>query len=160
MRNGNRCMGGWLRGKLKGCGYKMTLAREAILDVIVKNNDHLSAEDIYLKVMSSFPGVGLATIYRTLEILVCRQILYKFDFGDGVARYELAESKDFKGSKGHHHHLVCTKCSKVVDYTDFIDKEVKLLNETEEELSKKYNFNITNHFIQFYGLCERCRSKR
>ncbi|MFH1258591.1 MAG: transcriptional repressor [Elusimicrobiota bacterium] len=152
----NRCGAPWLHGKFKGCGYKVTIGRQAILDILHQANKHLSAEDIYLKVHEIYPVVGLTTVYRTLEMLEKMGMIFKFDFGDGRARYELAE-----GEKGenHHHHLVCTKCNQVVDYTDFIDQEVKLLKETERELSKKYNFNITNHLIQFYGLCEKCRGK-
>lgn len=152
----NRCEVPWLHGKFKGCGYKVTAGRQAILGILHKANKHLSAEDIYLKVHEIYPAVGLTTVYRTLEMLERMGMIFKFDFGDGRARYELAEGE--KG-KNHHHHLVCTKCNRVVDYTDFIDQEVKLLKETERELSKKYNFHITNHLIQFCGLCEKCRGK-
>ena len=78
----------------------------------------------------------------------------KFDFGDGRARYELAEGP--KGER-HHHHLVCTNCSRVIDYTDFIDEEKDLLDKAEKGLSKKHNFKINGHSIQFYGLCNKCR---
>ena len=103
-----------------------------------------------------YPAIGLTTIYRTLEILVQMGLVFKFDFGDGRARYELAE-----GPKviRHHHHLVCTSCGRVSDYTDFIDEEVELLNQTEKGLSKKFNFKITNHLIQFYGVCNKCNKK-
>ncbi len=147
-----KCAQGW-QGKFKGCGYKITVGREAILDILSKAKKHLSAEDIYMKVHSTYPTIGLTTVYRTLEILVKLGFVYKFDFGDGRARYELSE-----GEKGenHHHHLVCTHCNGVFDYTDFIDEELKLLQETEKGLAKKYSFRITNHLIQFYGICEKC----
>ena len=83
-------------------------------------------------------------------------LVFKFDFGDGRARYELSEGP--KGTR-HHHHLVCTKCGRVIDYTDFIDDEIELLGRTEKGLSKKFNFKITNHLIQFYGLCDRCKKQ-
>jgi Fur family ferric uptake transcriptional regulator len=84
-------------------------------------------------------------------------MVLKSDFGDGRARYEMSE-----GPKGHihHHHLVCTRCGKVVDYTEFIDEEVELLRKTEKGLSKKYNFDIKDHLIQFYGLCDKCKGKK
>ena len=143
----------WWHGKFRGCGYRITAGREAILDALSKSDKHLSAEDIYMKVHPKYPNIGLTTIYRTLDVLVQLGLVFKFDFGDKRARYELAE-----GPKGahHHHHLVCTKCRRVLDYTDFIDEEVELLNQTEKGLSKKYNFKITNHLIQFYGLCSNC----
>ncbi len=146
----------WWQGKFRGCGYRITLAREVILDTLAKTQDHLSAEDIYNRIHPKYPNVGLTTIYRTLDVLSNLGLVYKFDFGDKRARYELAE-----GPKGahHHHHLICTGCNRVIDYTDFIDEEVKLLQETEQGLSKKYNFVITNHLIQFYGLCSHCKAK-
>ncbi len=144
---------GWCHGKLKGCGYRMTVGRDAVLDVLAKADEHLSAEDIYMKIHPVYPSIGLTSIYRTLDILVNIGLVHKFDFGHGRARYELTEGP--KG-KPHHHHLVCTGCGRVIDYTDFIDEEVALLQKTEEGLSKKYNFRIDNHLIQFYGLCDAC----
>lgn len=146
----------WWHGKFKGMGYRLTTSRQAILDVLGESSEHLSAEDIYLKVHRIHPGVGLTTVYRTLELLVQTGLVFKFDFGDGRARYELSEGP--KGAR-HHHHLVCTACGRVVDYTDFIDEEIELLNRTEKGLSAKYDFKITNHLIQFYGLCNECRGR-
>jgi Fur family ferric uptake transcriptional regulator len=147
---------GW-KGRFKGCGYRITIARESILDILSKTDEHMSADDIYMEIHPAFPSIGLTTIYRTLEVLTNLNLVYKFDFGDGRARYELAE-----GTRGikHHHHLICTGCNRDIYYTDFIDDEIRLLQETEKGLSKKYNFKITNHLIQFYGLCSRCISKK
>jgi len=147
----------WWRGRFRGAGFRITMPREAILDVLNKTSEHLSAEDTYLAVHKTYPAVGLTTVYRTLELLVQMGMVFKFDFGDGRARYELAQ-----GPKGirHHHHLVCADCGRVIDYTDFIDDEVELLQATEKGLSKKYNFKITNHLIQFYGLCDKCQNKK
>ncbi len=146
----------WWHGRFRGCGYRLTVPRQAIFDVLSKTTKHLSAEEIYLAVYKIYPNVGLTTVYRTLELLVGMGLVFKFDFGDGRARYELAE-----GSQGanHHHHLVCTRCNRVIDYTDFIDEEVELLKKTEKGLSRKFNFEIKNHLIRFYGLCDKCRQK-
>ena len=153
MPNRNRYGSMWWHGKFRGCGYRLTIGREAILDILSKADGHLSAEDIYMKVHPRYPNVGLTSIYRTLDVLSSLGMIYKLDFGDGRARYELAE-----GPKGahHHHHLVCTSCNRVIDYTDFIDEEVELLQETEKGLSRKYDFKINHHVIQFYGLCDKC----
>jgi Fur family ferric uptake transcriptional regulator len=146
----------WLQGKFRGCGYRLTVPRQAILDVLSKTIKHLSAEDIYLEVHKVYPAIGLTTVYRTLELLVRTGLVFKFDFGDGRARYELSEGPK---SIGHHHHLVCTGCGRIVDYTDFINEEIELLKQTEKGLSRKYKFKITNHLIQFYGLCYKCKNK-
>ena len=147
----------WWQGRFRGAGFRVTAPRQAILDTLSKTQRHLSAEEIYMAVHKTYPAVGLATVYRTLEILVQMGLVFKFDFGDGRARYELSI-----GPKGvrHHHHLVCTGCGRVIDYTDFIDDEIELFQQTEKGLSKKYNFKITNHLMQFYGLCAECRSEK
>lgn len=146
----------WWHGKFRSCGYRVTIAREAILDVLAKTDKHMSAEDIHMKIRSTHPNIGLTTVYRTLDVLSDLALIFKLEVGDGRARYELAESPK---KPNHHHHLVCTGCRKIIDYSDFIDQEVKLLQETEKGLSSKYNFKITNHLIQFYGLCAGCGSK-
>ncbi|MCK9554849.1 transcriptional repressor [bacterium] len=153
-----RCRGNsWWQGRLRGCGYRVTAGREIILDALMKTDKHLSAEDIYLAVKKTYPGIGLTTVYRTLEILVEMGLVFKFDFGDGRARYELVEGPNKEVA--HHHHLVCTNCKRVIDYTDFIEDEIELLTKTEKGLSKKYNFDIKNHVIQFYGICGNCSMK-
>ena len=145
----------WCHGKFRGYGYRLTLARQAILDVLTRTKEHLSAEEIYHEVYKIHPASGLSTVYRTLELLVQIGLVHKFDFGDGRARYEL--NKDSK-NENHHHHLICMNCHRVIDYTDFIEEDVELLKKTEKGLSKKYNFQIKKHIIQFYGLCDKCSS--
>jgi Fur family ferric uptake transcriptional regulator len=154
MRGRYRMGSAWWCGRFRNYGYRLTAPREAIMDVLSTTSEHLSAEDVYLAVHEVLPNVGLATVYRTLELLVEMGLVFKFDFGDGRARYELSESP--KG-KRHHHHLICTRCNRIIDYTDFIDDEIEFLSRAEKGLSKKFNFLITNHLIQFYGLCEDCR---
>lgn len=144
----------WWYRRFRGCGYRITIPREAILTVLSNTEEHLSAEDIYLSVHKIYPTIGLTTIYRTLEILVQMGLVFKFDFGDGRARFELAEGP--KG-KRHHHHLVCSQCGRVIDYTDFIDDEMEFLQRAEKGLSRKFNFNISHHVIQFYGVCHKCQ---
>jgi len=138
MRYGNP----WIRQRMIEEGMRFTEARRAILDILGKSLQHLSAEDIYFKVRRINPSVGFATVYRTLDVLTRMGIVQRFDFGDGKARYELIGGM---GKEEHHHHLVCTGCRKIIDYTDFIDEEKELINKTEQALARKYGFYITNH---------------
>lgn len=133
----------------------MTVARDAILQVLHNADSHLSADEIYRTIAGMYPHAGLTTVYRTLDLLVHMGLVFRFDFGDGRARYELAEGP---GRVRHHHHLICTKCGRVVDYTDFVDEEQELIAKTEKGLSQRFGFSITNHLIQFYGVCASCRS--
>ncbi|HEO63843.1 MAG TPA: transcriptional repressor [Candidatus Omnitrophica bacterium] len=147
---------GWWCGRIRDCGYRTTLPRQALLDVLSRTDKHMSADEIYFALNKYYPNTGLATIYRNLEMLFRMGLVSKLNFGDGRSRYEI-----IRGPQGvnHHHHLVCTGCGAVIDYADFINEEVELLNKTQKALSKKYGFNITDHFIQFSGLCGRCKDK-
>ncbi len=143
----------WLHGRFRNAGFRLTLPRQAILNIFAENPKHLSAEEVFLSVHKNCPGIGLATVYRTLDLLTQMGLILKFDFGEGWNRYELAS----EAIKEHHHHMVCTRCGRIIDYSDFMDKEVEFLKGLEAELSKKHKFKINNHQIHFYGLCERCQ---
>jgi len=147
---------GWYHGMFAEQGYRFTNPRRAVLDVLNSTQGHLSAEDVYFEVHTHYPSIGLATVYRTLELLERMGLLLKFDFGDKRARYELSEDP---GGSRHHHHLVCTGCGRIIDYTDFVAEEKELLKKAESGLSKKYNFVINNHVINFYGRCEKCKNE-
>jgi len=147
--------GKWWHGEFRGGGYRITVPRQIILQVLDESKKHLSAEEIYLKVHQIYPTIGLTTVYRTLELLVRIGLVFKFDFGDGRARYELSHGDN---DTSHHHHLICTNCGRVIDYDDFVEEEMELIRKTEKELAKKYDFEIKNHTIQFYGLCKKCRT--
>ncbi len=146
----------WWRSRLREGGFRLTGPREAILQILSKVPAHPSAEEIFFLVKQLYPQVGLATVYRTLALLVNMGLIHKLDFGEGKARYELVQGP---AAKEHHHHLLCIRCGKVIDCGEFGEKEREFLNKVEAPLSEKYNFQITNHSIQFYGICKECREK-
>lgn len=143
----------WWQREFRGYGYRFTIPRQIILQVLDESKEHLSAEDIYLKVHQLYPAIGLTTVYRTLELLVNMGLVSKFDFGDGRARFELSPKTD---QVSHHHHLICTNCGRIIDYNEFAKEELELIKKIEKELARKYSFEIKNHNIQFYGLCDKC----
>jgi Fur family ferric uptake transcriptional regulator len=132
---------------------RWTAPREAILALLSRSKEHLTAKDIYGSLYSMYPGIGLTTVYRTLELLHRLGFVHRVAAGDGQSRYALKR----EDSDGHHHHLICARCGKIIDYRDFIQEELELVKKTEEALRKKYNFVITDHNIEFIGLCEKCR---
>ena len=141
------------RRRFGGHVSRWTIPREAILELLSKTPKHLSAKEIYAALYKLYPGMGLTTIYRTLDLLERMELINKFSLGDGQNRYEFKSGE----KKEHHHHLICTKCGKIIDYSDFVDEELKLVKKTEEILAKKYNFAIKDHNIEFLGLCEKCK---
>ncbi|MBR7024677.1 MAG: transcriptional repressor [Selenomonadaceae bacterium] len=141
-----------LRGKLSERGYKMTPQRREILQIFVEHSDyhHMSAEDVYKILRENNSEIGLATVYRALDLLSELGILVKVEFGDGCARYELNTADP---SIHHHHHLICLKCKKVIEF------EEDLLDELEDDIAAKSGFQILNHEVKFFGYCNECRRK-
>ncbi|MBR1647207.1 MAG: transcriptional repressor [Selenomonadaceae bacterium] len=137
-----------LRGKLYERGYKMTPQRKQILQIFVEHPEHLSAEDVYNILREQDSEIGLATVYRALDLLSELGILVKIDFGDGCARYELNTADP---NVHHHHHLICVKCKKVIEF------EEDLLDDLEATISKKSGFQILNHEVKFFGYCKDCQ---
>ena len=141
-----------LREKLSERGYKMTPQRKEILKIFVeqRGSHHMSAEDVYSILREDDSEIGLATVYRALDLLSELGILVRLDFGDGCARYEL-NTADPKIH--HHHHLICLKCKKVIEF------EEDLLDELEERVAAKSDFKILNHEVKFFGYCSECRKR-
>ena len=130
--------------------YKMTSQRQIILQTFLDHpQQHLSAEDIYGIVRKEASELGLATVYRTLELLSDLEVLQKIDFGDGRHRYEINETS----SPHHHHHLICLACGSVREFED------DLLESLENAVALKSNFTIVDHQLKFYGYCGECRVK-
>ncbi len=132
-------------------GYRITLPRRLIVQLLNHVAGHPNAKEIYLKINEKHPVIGLTTIYRTLDLLVQLRIINKFDFGDGLARYELSSLR-----RQHHHHIICTKCFQIIDYNVASGEKESYIQTLEDEISKKYKFEISNYEIQFYGTCEKC----
>ena len=142
-----------LKHKFEGHASRLTAPREAILEFLSKSSKHMSAKEIYTSLHGSYPGIGLSTVYRTLDLLARMGIITKLSIGDGQSRYE-CKSKE---KDEHHHHLICTNCGKIINYSEFLDEELSLVKKTEERLAKKYNFIIQDHNIEFLGVCEKCK---
>ena len=139
-----------IKQQLQAQSYKLTPQREATVRVLLENEqDHLSAEDVFMLVKDKAPEIGLATVYRTLELLSELHVLEKINFGDGVARYDLRNMN----SRHHHHHLICVKCGAVDEIMD--DWLVSL----EERVATKYNFTVLDHRLDFRGICYRCHEQ-
>lgn len=137
-----------IENKLKAMDYKLTMQRKYVLRVLLENKDkHLSAEEVYNLVKKYFPDVGLATVYRSLEVFLLTDIVHSIDLGDGRKRYEF----QFGAMDGHsHHHLICTRCGKVIS----VDED--WLEDLEGLLEKKHGFRVENHQLNLFGVCKDC----
>lgn len=122
---------------------KFTRQRELILDAFLKQ-EHITAEAMYHQLAKKDPHLGLATIYRTLN-LFC-------EAGLAQARHFGTQTQyDNVSHKGHHDHLICTSCQKIVEFENC---DIERL---QEEVAASNGFTIQTHRLELYGLCARCR---
>jgi len=132
---------------LKKAGLKITLPRMKILEILESSTQrHLSAEDIYRTLIAANDDIGLATVYRVLTQFEAAGLVERHHFEGGQAVFEINDG-------GHHDHLVCMKCGKVVEFFD------ETIEECQHAIAKDKGFELTDHSMILYGLCdnEECR---
>ena len=134
--------------ELRKRGFKLTSQRRAIIDVLSGSEEHLTPADIHAKLRHKHPGVGLVTVYRTLELLQGSGLLCEVHIGDSCHSYLKR-----KRPGEHHHHLVCHDCGRVVDFTDCE------LDKLEKRLARDTGFIINRHLLEFMGRCQRCQER-
>ena len=137
---------------LREKGLKVTSQRLMVLNILSAHGDeHLTVEEIYDLAKEESPEIGLATIYRTVQVLLELHVIEKVTFDDGFARYEL--NGEETGSGHRHHHAICTQCGKVYSL------ETDLLDTLEKQVFESLGFHVTDHEVKLYGLCSACRRK-
>jgi Fur family ferric uptake transcriptional regulator len=132
---------------LKLRGYKLTRQRRAILDIITRNRSPLTPADVHEKAKNRYPGIGLVTVYRTLELFDRLGFICKMHSGNSCRSYMMQRSS------GHHHHLLCSICHRAVDFTDCNIRQMK------ERLVCQTGFKIDSHLVEFVGRCPDCQQK-
>ncbi|MGC8972203.1 MAG: Fur family transcriptional regulator [bacterium] len=128
---------------LKSTGEKCTEQRKLILQAILELSKPVSADEVY-EYLSWTNKVGRTTVYRTLELFEKKKIVRRIIFKDGIIRYESTLLR-------HHHHLICLSCGKVIPL------EVCPIASLENSIDKDFEFQVTEHFLEFYGYCKKCK---
>ncbi len=133
---------------LRENGYKNTTQRDDMFRALEKHaGEHLSPEQLHAVLTEEGNHVGIATIYRTLQIFESLGIVNKLDFDDRAYRYEIV-----KENEDHmHHHLICQHCEGVTEL------HVDLLDKLEEIVETEYRFTITDHAVKIFGICAACQ---
>lgn len=130
-------------------GYKITKQREVIFKTLLENaSEHLSPEELHLIVNKKDKDIGIATVYRTLQLFEELNLVYKLNFDDNRYRYELTRDEEHQ-----HHHLICTQCNKVEEVS------YDLTSNIEGSISNNYGFKVTNYVLKFFGICSQCQNK-
>ncbi len=136
---------GNLEEKLHSRSLKITGPRQAILEVMRQERHPATAKEI----MAALPkGIcDLVTVYRAMHLLEKIELVRRFDFGDGTARFELVRGN----TEDHHHHLVCTACSLVVELEECFP------NALEQRIAQTSGFQRLSHRLEFFGICPKCQ---
>ena len=133
------------RAYLRRKHLKTTQQREAIVDAFLRSKGHVALEDLLASARKRNPGVGLATVYRTVKLLEEAGLAHSRQFGSGHTLYEVA------GQRAHHDHLICQQCNHIVE---FENDEIEAL---QERVARRFGFNITRHRHEIFGLCEKAQ---
>lgn len=126
---------------LKDAGLKVTLPRLKILEVLQQPEcQHISAEELYKKLIDFGEEIGLATVYRVLNQFDDAGIVTRHHFEGGKSVFELSTQQ-------HHDHLVCLDCGAVIEFSD------EVIEQRQKEIAAQYNVKLTNHSLYLYGKC-------
>jgi len=129
---------------LRKKGYRLTPQRLMVLDALHSVDTHISAEEIYAQVKAKYPYANISTVYRTLDLLKELGLVTEINQGDGRVRYHPLE-------KGDHHHLICSKCGKILDLPQ------SAIFPLTNMLATDYKFEADIKHLAVFGICKECR---
>lgn len=131
--------------QIKQAGLKVTLPRVKILNVLeISNKRHLSAEDVYKALLANGEEIGLATVYRVLTQFEGAGLVCRHHFEGGQSVFELNRG-------GHHDHLVCVKCGKVIEFVE------ETIEARQRAIALEHGFTLEDHSLVIYGMCPGCQ---
>jgi Fur family ferric uptake transcriptional regulator len=128
-------------------GLRSTDQRRLIVETFFKSPNHVSIEELLAQVRTQDAKVGYATVYRTLKLLTECGVAFERRFGDGLARYELADDAS------HHDHLICVDCGAIVEFEEPRIESIQAL------VAKQHGFELRSHKHELYGVCADCQKK-
>ncbi len=133
-----------IKSRLIQNGHRLTSSRSQIVDALLVSGGHISADALYEQMKGAGKTVGRMTVFRTLDLLAQIGAIRPTYQQTGAAHYILLHD-------GHHHHIICTQCDQTIEFDDCI------LSDLGDQLSQRFDFDITGHLIELYGLCANCR---
>ncbi len=129
-------------------GYRAGSARRTVVELLGRQHCCLSAKEIEEALRAEGRGIGLASVYRALEVLDELRLVQRLDAGEGVVRYEPAHA----GGE-HHHHIVCDRCGSVASYED------EQLERAIHQLADRLSWSVDSHDVVLRGRCPRCSAE-
>ncbi len=137
IRRARERLGRWMQRHNK----KNTRQRAVIVETFLQVGGHVSLQGLLDRVQETEPGVGFATVYRTMKLLTEAGVAHERRFGEGQALYELEVSGE------HHDHLICTTCDHIFEYED------EVIEQRQHEIAGAHGLRIVRHVHEMYGEC-------
>ena len=131
--------------RLRHHGLRVTPQRLIVLDALAAHSGHISADEILQWAAARYPAINLATVYRTLDLLISIGMVAQTDFGSGVSFFELV-------GDAPHHHLVCEHCHAVLEVDD------EALQPVHESILRAYGFLTNARHLALFGICRECQA--
>lgn len=126
-------------------GYRVTRPRRAVAELVADRDGHFTAADIVVDARRRRPGIGRATVFRTLDLLAEVGVVERVDLPDGEHAYVGCEPS-------HHHHVICTSCGRSTDVADCGMREVA------REVERRSGYAVASHRLELFGTCPDCQS--
>jgi len=134
-----------LASYLEDHNLKHTKQREAILDVFLGIEGHITSDALHQRVRDRHPGIGYTTVYRTMKLLCDAGLAIERRFDDGVTRFEIEHE--------HHDHLVCVRCGRIIEF------ECSMIEQAQDDIVQRYGFRLLRHRHELYGHCMECQAR-
>jgi len=143
--------------KIASSGFKITKPRDVIIKILSKSSKLLTADDIYMQVKDVDPTIGVATVYRTLELLTRLKIVCRIILGSGRSYYMLSR----ECARETFTYMICDNCKKIITNNQCLKSAVKvrLRENAEETILKNCKLKVDNYQILLTGLCDECSGK-
>jgi Fur family ferric uptake transcriptional regulator len=135
---------GRLAKELKARSLRMTQARRAVLEVMLREQTHLSPSQIFERARRLYSSLGLVTVYRTIDLLEQLGLVQRVHTGLGCRSYARAR-------RGHSHSLICRDCGRVEEFSECA------LDGTLRALEQKTGFTVERHWLELVGRCPACQ---
>ncbi len=136
-----------LKALIRQMNLKVTNQRLLILESFHEGRRHVTAQELYEKVVKRDSKIGFATVYRFLRHMADHRFVTEVRMGGLPARYELAPKK-------HHDHLTCSECGVIVEF------ENKTIESLQEKVAHQFGFKLTHHILELYGTCPQCQAAK
>jgi Fur family ferric uptake transcriptional regulator len=117
-----------------------------VIDFLDRQRCCVGAQEIHRELQSLGAPIGLASVYRVLDVLAEKRLVQRLDLGDGVMRFEAV-----RDAEGHHHHIVCDDCGKIEVFAD------ERLEGVLRDVERSSGYAVASHDIVLRGACSTCR---